>query len=67
MQALGGFIAGLLVCALIWLHSEWAERAYRIQRARCRDHAKVPSIRDAVAASFDRFQGRLVEHLMGPL
>lgn len=42
MQALGGFIAGLLVCALIWVHGEWAERAYRIQRARRRDHSKVP-------------------------
>lgn len=44
MQALGGFIAGLLVCALVWLHGEWAERAYRIQRARRRDHSRVPSI-----------------------
>jgi hypothetical protein len=44
MQVLGGFIAGLLVCALIWLHGEWAERAYRIERARRRDHRTVPSI-----------------------
>ncbi|MGJ7527367.1 hypothetical protein [Variovorax sp. GB1P17] len=44
MQALGGFIAGLLVCALIWVQGELAERAYRIERARRRDHSRVPSM-----------------------
>jgi len=51
MQALGGFVVGLLVCALVWLHGEWAERAYRIQRARRRDHSKVPAL---VASSQDQ-------------
>jgi hypothetical protein len=67
MQALFGFLAGLVVCALIWIDGERAERNYRIQRARRRDHAKVPSIREAVAARFDRFQDRLFDHWVGPL
>lgn len=45
MQALLGFIAGLAVCAVIWVQGEWAERAYRIQRARRRDHSRVPAIK----------------------
>ena len=45
MQALFGFLAGLAVCALIWIDGERAERRYRIQRARRRDHSRVPAIK----------------------
>jgi hypothetical protein len=44
MQALFGFSAGLVVCALIWIDGERAERRERIERARRRDHRTVPSI-----------------------
>jgi hypothetical protein len=42
--ALLGFLVGLLVCALIWVEGERAERLQRIERARRRDHSKVPSM-----------------------
>lgn len=40
--ALLGFLAGLLACALIWVQGERAARRERIERARFRDHSKVP-------------------------
>ena len=42
--ALLGFLAGLLACALIWVQGERAARRQRIERARRRDHAKVPAL-----------------------
>lgn len=45
MQALFGFAAGLVVCALIWIDGERAERRERIERARRRVHANVPVIK----------------------
>lgn len=51
--ALLGFLLGLLVCALIWIAGERAERRARIQRARLRDHSKVPSIRAALQVGSD--------------
>jgi hypothetical protein len=41
---LAGFLTGICVCACIWLDSEAAERRYRINVARYRDHAKVPAM-----------------------
>ncbi|MDQ0011867.1 hypothetical protein J2W23_000231 [Variovorax boronicumulans] len=40
-----GFAIGMFFAALIWLDGERAERNYRIQCARRRDHSKVPAIR----------------------
>ena len=45
MQALFGFIAGLAACASIWIDGERAERRYRIECARRRDHSTVPRIK----------------------
>lgn len=42
--ALAGFLLALFVVTLIWLDGGRAERRERIERARGRDHAKVPSI-----------------------
>ena len=44
MQVLLGFLGGVGVCALSWIDGERAERAYRIQAARRRNHAAVPAI-----------------------
>lgn len=43
--ALAGFLLAMVVVALVWLDSERAARRERIERARVRDHAKVPAIR----------------------
>ena len=43
--ALAGFLLAVVVVALIWFDSERAARRERIERARGRDHAKVPAIR----------------------
>ena len=45
MQVLIGFLSGLAICALIWIDGERAERRYRIQCARRRDHSRVPAIK----------------------
>lgn len=49
--ALAGLLFGLGFCALAWWSGEWAERRVRIERARRRDHSKVPSIRAAVGGA----------------
>lgn len=63
MQALFGFVAGLVVCGLIWIDGERAERRERIERARKRDHSKVPSIRASIASAYERFEDRLGSRL----
>ena len=45
MQVLFGFLVGVAICALIWIDGERAERRYRIQCARRRDHSRVPAIK----------------------
>jgi len=45
MPALFGFLAGIGACALIWIDGERAERRYRIQCARRRDHSRGPAIK----------------------
>ncbi|MNL57958.1 hypothetical protein D3C87_1815560 [compost metagenome] len=40
-----GLLLGLGFCALAWWSGERAERCVRIQRARFRDHARVPLMR----------------------
>lgn len=40
-----GFLAGLLVCALIWVQGARAESRERIERARRRDHSRIPAIK----------------------
>ncbi|CAN7535866.1 MULTISPECIES: hypothetical protein [Variovorax] len=45
MQVLIGFLLGLVICALIWIDGERAERRYRIQCARRRDNSRVPAIK----------------------
>ena len=41
---LAGLLAGMGVCGFIWAASERAARRERIERARRRDHAKVPAM-----------------------
>lgn len=43
-----GFLFGMCLCVFIWEAGERAVRRERIERARRRDHSKVPSIRQAV-------------------
>lgn len=45
-----GLLAGMGLCGFIWAAGERAERRERIQRARLRDHSKVPDIRAAAGA-----------------
>jgi hypothetical protein len=45
---LAGLLAGMGVCGAIWAASERAARRERIERARRRDHAKVPALRWSV-------------------
>lgn len=40
-----GLLMGLGFCGLAWWSGERAERHVRIQRARFRDHARVPLMR----------------------
>lgn len=40
--ALAGFLLAMAVCGLIWIDGERAAKRERIERARRRDHAKVP-------------------------
>ncbi|MFV0675823.1 hypothetical protein [Variovorax sp. tm] len=42
--AFAGFLLAVVVVALIWFDSERAARRERIERARFRDHSKVPAI-----------------------
>lgn len=42
---LGGFLLAMCVCAAIWAAGEAAERRVRIERARRRDHSRVPALR----------------------
>jgi len=41
---LAGLLAGMGLCGWIWSASERASRRERIERARRRDHAKVPAM-----------------------
>jgi len=45
--AFAGFLLALLVVTLIWIDGGRAERLERIERARRRDHSKVPPIHAA--------------------
>lgn len=49
--ALTGLLFGLGFCALAWWSGESAERRVRIDRARRRDHSKVPCIRAVIGAA----------------
>jgi len=42
--ALAGFLLAMGLGALIWIDGERAAKRERIERARRRDHAKVPAI-----------------------
>ncbi|MET3181528.1 UNVERIFIED_ORG: hypothetical protein ABIC43_004697 [Variovorax guangxiensis] len=42
--ALAGFLLAMALGGLIWIDGERAARRERIERARRRDHTKVPSI-----------------------
>ena len=41
---LAGLLLGMALCGVMWAAGERAERRERIERARHRDHSKVPSI-----------------------